>query len=66
MPEAYRLTPSSMAVTMDNYARYESHVSFISHPCNELAEQHGADVASETLPRFHSKPLNSSSESIQW
>ncbi|GJJ12625.1 hypothetical protein Clacol_006868 [Clathrus columnatus] len=38
MPKAYRLSLNSMAVIMDNYA-------------SQLAEQYGADVASEVLAR---------------
>jgi len=38
MPKAYRLSPDSMAVIMDNYA-------------SQLAEQYGDDVASEVLAK---------------
>ncbi|KAI0064053.1 hypothetical protein BV25DRAFT_1933706 [Artomyces pyxidatus] len=41
MPKAYRLSMNSMAVIMDNYA-------------NQLAEQYGADVATEVLARSRS------------
>ncbi|KAI0251452.1 hypothetical protein BJV78DRAFT_1211721 [Lactifluus subvellereus] len=41
MPKAYRLSMNSMAVIMDNYA-------------SQLAEQYGADVASEVLARSRS------------
>ncbi|KAG5641734.1 hypothetical protein DXG03_004306 [Asterophora parasitica] len=41
MPKAYRLSLSSMAVIMDNYA-------------NQLAEQYGFDVASEIIARSRS------------
>jgi len=41
MPKAYRLSMNSMAVIMDNYA-------------NQLAEQYGADVASEVIARSRS------------
>ncbi|KAI0321191.1 hypothetical protein OF83DRAFT_1161925 [Amylostereum chailletii] len=40
-PKAYRLNMNSMAVIMDNYA-------------NQLAEQYGADVASEAVARSRS------------
>ncbi|KAA1477993.1 hypothetical protein DENSPDRAFT_787427 [Dentipellis sp. KUC8613] len=41
MPKAYRLSMNSMAVIMDQYA-------------NQLAEQYGADVASEAIARSRS------------
>lgn len=41
MPKAYRLSMTSMAVIMDNYA-------------SQLAEQYGDDVASEVLARSRS------------
>jgi len=41
MPKAYRLSMNSMAVIMDNYA-------------SQLAEQYGADVATEALARSRS------------
>jgi len=41
MPKAYRLSMNSMAVIMDNYA-------------SQLAEQYGADVASEAVARSRS------------
>ncbi|KAG6816990.1 hypothetical protein H0H87_001058, partial [Tephrocybe sp. NHM501043] len=59
MPKAYRLSLSSMAVIMDNYA-------------NQLAEQYGSEVASEILARSRSNlqldkmqkmPYNSTSAS---
>jgi hypothetical protein len=42
MPEAYRLDINTMAVIMDNYA-------------NQLAEQYGADIATNILERSRSK-----------
>jgi Tetraspanin family len=59
MPKAYRLSMNSMAVIMDNYAKF---VSFFSFPpffiqtCSpsshsQLAEQYGSHVASEVMAR---------------
>ena len=65
MPKAYRLSMNSMAVIMDNYAKYALHSHhgrlllmcfFLSYfsLLSELADQYGADVASEVLAHSRS------------
>jgi hypothetical protein len=59
MPKAYRLSMNSMAVIMDNYARYILALSPVKHlsqltSTSQLAEQYGEDVASEVLARSRS------------
>ena len=58
MPKAYRLSMNSMAVIMDNYARYISSPSLAKcqrlTPISQLAEQYGEDVASDVLARSRS------------
>ena len=69
MPKAYRLSMNSMAVIMDNYAKYvppppslpfNSTLTFPSLPFpsllhSQLAEQYGTDVASEVMARSRSQ-----------
>jgi hypothetical protein len=61
MPKAYRLSLNSMAVIMDNYAKYGSSsfhivVNLTDNRLiySQLAEQYGADVAAEMLARSRS------------
>ena len=59
MPKAYRLNMNSMAVIMDNYAKYvssslKSTRAYTDVTRSQLAEQYGNDVASEVLARSRS------------
>lgn len=58
MPKAYRLSMNSMAVIMDNYARYAFSPSLAKYlaqrATSQLAEQYGEDVASDVLARSRS------------
>jgi hypothetical protein len=58
MPKAYRLSMNSMAVIMDNYARYAFSPSLAKYlaqrSTSQLAEQYGEDVASDVLARSRS------------
>jgi hypothetical protein len=61
MPKAYRLSMNSMAVIMDNYAKYVIS-PFSLTQClpfllltSQLAEQYGTDVASEVMARSRSQ-----------
>lgn len=62
MPKAYRLSMNSMALIMDNYAKFVLSLFFLmkrrvnvlfffSPSDSQLAEQYGSDVASEILAR---------------
>ena len=59
MPEAYRLNVSSMAVIINNYAKYVvsflSYFSFCNPACSQLADKYGADIANSILKRNRSK-----------
>ena len=61
MPKAYRLSMNSMAVIMDNYARCVRSSVIVFLFCSligvfhsQLAEQYGADVATEVVARSRS------------
>ena len=62
MPEAYRLNMNTMAVIMDNYAKYVVFILFFcsfpfsNHTCSKLAEHYGSDIAGSIL-RKASKSL---------
>lgn len=63
MPEAYRLDMNTMAVIMDNYAKYVFVLSFflwkkmtyIYIYYSQLAEQYGADIPNNVLSRTRSQ-----------
>jgi len=58
MPKAYRLSMNSMALIMDNYARYAFSPPLAKYlaqrSTSQLAEQYGEDVASDVLARSRS------------
>ena len=61
MPEAYRLNINTMAVIMENYARYVGFFFFFfyfrlthNHTYSQLTEHYGADIASDIVERARS------------
>ena len=61
MPKAYRLSMTSMAIIMDNYARWVLDCFCVSVMlmfsvlfCSQLAERYGTEVASDILTRSRS------------
>jgi len=58
MPEAYRLNLSTMAVIMENYARYVIYPfllrAYLTILSSQLAEQYGSEIAERVLKRSRS------------